>query len=201
MDPDKQVIAVDGRPVQQAQAKYYILLNKPRGYTSTRSDPHAKKLVTELIQDIPTPLHPVGRLDVDTEGMLILTNDGEFTYALTHPKHNVPKTYVAIVSGQVTYPEIRQLEQGIELEDGMTAPAKARFIKLERGGRESIVELTITEGRKRQVRRMFKELGHRVLELKRIRIDGVELGSLAPGMWRNLTDQEVERLRKAGTRD
>jgi 23S rRNA pseudouridine2605 synthase len=198
IDPDKQTVAVNGVNVQLSPKKYYILLNKPKGYTSTRSDPHARHLVTELIKEVPVPLHPVGRLDVDTEGLLILTNDGEFTYTLTHPKHAVPKTYVATVFGIVTFSTVRQLEQGIELEDGKTFPAKARLVRTDPPLKTSVVELTITEGRKRQVRRMFQAVGHRVVSLVRVKIDGIELGRLNPGTWRNLTEQEVERLKKAG---
>lgn len=154
--------------------------------------------MTELIKDVPVPLHPVGRLDVDSEGLLILTNDGEFTYTLTHPKHVVPKTYVATVLGIVTFSTVRQLGQGVELEDGKTSPAKARLVRTDPPSKTSVVELTITEGRKRQIRRMFQAVGHRVVKLVRVKIDGIELGRLNPGTWRNLTEQEVERLKKAG---
>lgn len=196
-DPEKQVITVNGQPVQQYGKKFYILLHKPKGYTSTRSDPHAEHTVMELVEDIKAPLYPVGRLDVDTEGMLILTNDGEFTQLLTHPKHEIPKTYIATVRGTVTPADMRKLEMGIELEDGMTSPAKASLHKIEQGGRVSVVELTIAEGKKRQVRRMFRAIGHHVDRLVRISVDGVKLGLLKPGTWRNLTAREVDMLRKA----
>jgi len=177
--------------------KVYILLNKPRGYTSTRSDPHAKHTVMELLKGISAPVYPVGRLDVDSEGILILTNDGDFTRSLTHPSHEVPKTYVAEVRGQVTFQELRALREGITLEDGKTAPAKARIIGYERHTAVSRVELTIHEGRKRQVRRMFAALNRPIQKLVRTRVGNVSIGGVEPGRWRSLTGDEVDSLLKA----
>jgi len=197
VDPEKSTLAVDGRPIDAFPEKVYVALNKPRGYTSTRSDPHAKRTILELLKGVSAPVYPVGRLDVDSEGLLILTNDGDFTYNLTHPSHEIPKTYVANVRGQITPNDLRALRDGITLEDGKTAPAKVRLIDYDRRKAVTRVELTIHEGRKRQVRRMFAALNRPVQKLVRTRIGNVSTGSLEPGQWRSLTDDEVASLLKA----
>jgi 23S rRNA pseudouridine2605 synthase len=199
VDPDKSRIAVNGRPVEVSPEKVYILLNKPRGYTSTRSDPHAKHTVMELIRDVQTPVYPVGRLDMDSEGMLILTNDGDFTFKLTHPSHEAPKTYLADVRGQLFQPALHGLTYGIELEDGKTAPAKVRVLSFDRRSAVSRVEITIHEGKKRQVRRMFEAVNHPVQRLVRTRIGTVSLDDLGPGQWRALTNREVRALLQSAT--
>jgi 23S rRNA pseudouridine2605 synthase len=200
VDPDTAVITVDGQPLGGSQEKVYILLNKPTGYTSTRSDPHAKHTVLELVRGVDVFLFPVGRLDVDTSGLMILTNDGELAQQLTHPSHEVEKTYLAEVRGAISARGVSRLEQGIELDDGMTAPAKARLISWSRKDDASTVEITVREGRKRQVRRMLDTVGHRVLKLKRIRMGNLELGGLKEGAWRHLTKKEVARLKNPATR-
>lgn len=181
--------------------KYYILLNKPKGYTSTSFDPYAKKTVMELVSDIGAPLHTVGRLDVDTQGLLILTTDGEFTNKLTHPSHEVGKTYQAAVRGVPDKQDLEQLSNGIKLEDGMTAPADVRLVSESDNGRSSVVEITIHEGRKRQIKRMFEVIGHRVEELVRTKIDGIEIGDMPTGTWRHLADEEVQRLLKSAKKE
>lgn len=197
VDPEKVEITVDDKLVTLPERKYYILLNKPKGYTSTRFDPFAKNTVLELVADVSANLHTVGRLDVDTEGLIILTNDGDFTYRLTHPSHEIGKTYVATVRGAVTEDDLKRLREGIELEDGITAPAKSKLLDVSPDGRRSRVELTIHEGRKRQVRRMFAALGHRVEHLMRTKIDDVGIGDLPLGKWRHLTDAELRKLGNA----
>lgn len=194
VDPDKVDIAVNGRPVDLSPDKVYILLNKPRGYTSTRSDPHAKHTIMELVRDVKTPVYPVGRLDVDSEGMLILTNDGDFTHKLTHPSHEAPKTYIADVRGQVFQPAMHALTYGIELEDGKTAKAKVQILGFDRRSAVSRVEITIHEGKKRQVRRMFEAVNHPVQRLVRTRIGPIPLLDLATGSWRPLANREVRAL-------
>jgi len=195
-DPDKDTITLDGKPVGPAQEHVYVLLNKPVGYTSTRSDPHATKTVMELVKGIDAFLYPVGRLDVDTSGLLILTNDGDLTKLLTHPSHEIDKTYVAVVRGRISASTLRQLERGVELEDGQTAPAKARLLGFKAASGESVVELVIHEGRKRQVRRMLGAVGYPVLRLARTRIGELELGGVKEGGYRFLTKREVVRLNK-----
>lgn len=193
-DPDKSTITVDGKPVNLHPAKVYVLLNKPRGYTSTRRDPHASRVVTELVKDIGADLYPVGRLDVDTEGLLILTNDGDFTFKMTHPKHQVSKTYRAEVRGLVAKDTLKRLADGIMLEDGPTARAKANLVVINTTRQVSIVDIAIIEGRKRQVRRMFEAVRHPVIRLMRTKIGNITIGELKPGEWRFLTPQEVDDL-------
>ena len=197
-DPEKAAISVDGKPIRPAQDKVYILLNKPCGYTSTRSDPHARHTVLELVADIDAYVYPAGRLDVDTSGLLILTNDGELTKLLTHPSHEIEKTYVAVVRGRIRSSSLSRLEKGVELDDGVTAPAGARLVSYSSRADESTVEIIIHEGRKRQARRMFAALGHRVVRLSRTRIGNLEIGGLKEGEYRRLTKKEVTRLRKLG---
>lgn len=194
-DPDLDTITLDGKPVVPAP-KVYILLNKPPGYACTRSDPHAERTVLDLVRDEKAFLYPVGRLDVDTAGLLILTNDGEFAHLLTHPSHEVDKTYLAVVSGRVTARTLERLGSGVRLQDGQTAPARARLIGYSRENDESTVEIVIHEGRKRQVRRMFEAMGHRVLRLARTRLGPLDLRGLAEGQCRRLTKKEVDDLRK-----
>ncbi len=194
VDPETVAIAVDGRRVSMHPDKLYVLLNKPRGYTSTTHDPHAKRVVTDLVKDAGTHLYPVGRLDVDTEGLLILTNDGDFTYKMTHPSHQVPKTYRADVRGLVAEETAHQLATGIVLDDGITAPARVRLLGVNTLRETSVVEITIHEGRKRQIRRMLDTVGHPVIRLTRIRIGRLTIGNLRPGEWRFLKPGEVQDL-------
>ena len=193
-DPDTAVITVDGERIDLHPDKVYVLLNKPRGYTSTRQDPHAPRVVTDLVKDAGGNLYPVGRLDVDTSGLLILTNDGDFTYKMTHPSHHVPKTYRAEVFGLIAQETLDELASGVLLEDGMTAKAKVELATLHTAKNTSVVDITIIEGRKRQVRRMFETVGHPVLRLARIRVGKLTTGKLQPGEWRFLTPQEVKGL-------
>ena len=195
-DPEHDKITVDGKPISAAEEKVYILLYKPTGYTSTRSDPHAEKTVLELVKGIDAFLYPVGRLDVDTSGALILTNDGEFTKLLSHPSHEIEKTYIAVVRGRIKASDLTDLERGIELEDGMTAPARTRLIAASQQTCTSTVEIVIHEGRKRQVRRMFAIIGHRVEKLTRTRIGNLDLKGVREGEWRRLTKREIGELKK-----
>lgn len=155
----------------------------------------------ELLKDVTTPVYPVGRLDVDSEGLLILTNDGDFTFQVTHPSHETPKTYMVETRGRLTVADIYRLTHGIELEDGKTAPAMARVIGFDRRTAVSRVELTIHEGKKRQVRRMFDALNHPIQRLARIRIGEVTITGLEPGHWRMLTKSEVGGLLKKSVRE
>lgn len=196
-DPEKDEIRVDGRLVTLPERNYYILLNKPVGFTSTKFDKFAKNTIMELVADVSANLHTVGRLDMDTEGLIILTNDGDLTYRLTHPSHEVGKTYVATVRGIVTEDELRILSEGVKLDDGTTAPAVVKLRNVSPDGRRSVVELTIHEGKKRQVRRMMMAVGHRVEHLLRTKIDKISVGDLPVGKWRYLTDKEVAQLKKS----
>ena len=189
----KDQVFLDGKEVFSHEEKRYILLYKPIGYLSTVSDDRGRKTVLDLLQGIGERVYPVGRLDYDTEGLLLLTNDGELTNLLIHPSHEIKKTYLATVQGTPAAEALSQMAKGIQLEDGMTAPAKIRLLKSK--GNRSLLEITIHEGRNRQVRRMCAAIGHPVVALKRIRIGGLTLGDLAPGQWRFLSMKEVLTLR------
>jgi len=195
-DPEKDRISLDGSLIDTSQEELYILLNKPVGYTSTRFDKFAKHTVIELVKSIDAYLYPVGRLDVDTSGLMLLTNDGDFAHLMTHPSHEIEKTYVAEVRGKVTADELKQLEKGVELDDGFTSPAKARLISYSSGTNISTVSIIIHEGRKRQVRRMFAAIGHRVNKLSRVRLGSLDLKGVSEGRYRFLNKKEVDKLRK-----
>jgi 23S rRNA pseudouridine2605 synthase len=182
-------VALDGRPLER-QALAYLLLNKPAGVVTTLRDPGGRPTVAGLV-DHPSRVVPVGRLDADTTGVLLLTNDGELAHRLAHPRYEVDKVYRAEIAGDITPAELRRLETGIELDDGRTAPARAR--RLGRGR----VEITVHEGRKHQVKRMLAAVGHPVRRLERIAYAGLTAGGLEPGDWRELEPGEVELLRRA----
>jgi len=196
-DPAKDIICVDGKRIDTAQEKVYILLNKPPGYTCTRFDRFAKHTVMELLEEVQGYLYPVGRLDADTSGAVLLTNDGELANLLTHPSYEVEKTYVAVVKGRISSSSLERLARGVELDDGPTAPAKVRLLSYSQADDTSRVEITIHEGRKRQVKRMFQAVGHKVLSLTRTRFGSLNLRGLAQGEHRYLTKKEIDRLRKS----
>jgi 23S rRNA pseudouridine2605 synthase len=185
-------VEVDGRQVAKQQLAY-LLLHKPAGVVTTARDPHGRPTVVELVPAEPRVV-PVGRLDADTTGALLLTNDGELAHRLAHPRYEVDKVYVADVEGEPADETLRLLERGVDLDDGRTAPARVRRLGPSR------IELTLHEGRKRQVKRMCEAVGHRVRGLHRSGYAGLGLRGLAPGGWRELTAAEVERLRATGTR-
>jgi 23S rRNA pseudouridine2605 synthase len=191
--PD-DAVAVRGEPVEAKELKYF-LVNKPRGVASTRSDPHADRVIVDLVPG-GRALFPVGRLDVDTTGLIILTNDGVLANRLMHPRYGVPKTYVARVRGKVGRRALGALRQGVDLEDGLTSPADVKLKK--QSAKTALVEITIHEGRKRQVRRMLLAVGLPVEELGRRRYGPLTDKGLEPGGYRELTGDEVEALRRAG---
>ncbi|MEX0666047.1 MAG: pseudouridine synthase [Acidimicrobiia bacterium] len=198
VDPETQQITVDGTPVTTRSDVVYYLLNKPTRVVTTADDPEGRHTVLELVPADPR-VFPVGRLDYDTEGLLILTNDGDLAQLLTHPSHGVEKTYLAEVSGVPTAATVRALRQGIELDDGPTAPARVRIVQHD-GGRTAL-ELTIHEGRNRQVRRMCEAVGHPVQRLVRTRIGPLHDDRLAPGEWRTLEPTEVRKLYESATHE
>ncbi len=187
-------LRLDGKPVTRTQGHAYILLNKPRGYLTTSSDDRGRKTVMHLV-DVPGHrLFPVGRLDLETEGLLLLTDDGELAFRLTHPGKQVDKVYVASLREPLKEDSVERMRIGIMLEGSLTAPAQVRTMHPS----GLIIEVTIHEGRKRQVRRMVEEAGSRVVSLRRIKLGPLELGKLAPGEWRRLTPEEVEELMSLG---
>jgi 23S rRNA pseudouridine2605 synthase len=186
------VVEVDGIAVQQPATQTYLLLNKPLGVVTTMYDPQGRRTVAEFVAGRPG-VFPVGRLDYDTGGALVMTDDGELAHRLMHPRYGVEKTYRAEIAGVVSTEDLKKLRDGIDLSDGRAAAATARLLSALRD--RSLVDLTIHEGRNRQVRRMFEALGHRVLALTRIRFGPLDLGDLAPGRTRELAPDEVEALR------
>ena len=187
-DPSKNKIRVDGKLLNFCAEKIYLLLNKPRGYVSTVKDERGRRTVLDLI-DVSERVYPVGRLDLNSEGLLILTNDGDLTNALIHPRFEVAKTYRAKVSGVVTEEKLDKLRAGIELDDGLTAPAEVYLLD------KDLIEITIHEGRNRQVRRMFAAIGCDVKRLRRIKFAGLTLAGVGVGKFRTLTAQEVAKLK------
>ena len=192
-DPKTDLIAVDGKQILGVEKKITVLLNKPRGYISTLSDPKGRRLVTDLIPEISERLYPVGRLDFNTEGLLLLTNDGELSLRLTHPRHHVSKTYLVKVRGVLSDTMAGKLSQGVVIDGYKTAPAKVDHNRMV--GTHSWFELTIREGKNRQVRKMCEAIGLSVVRLKRIRVGFLDLGDLPVGKYRFLTGPEIERLK------
>lgn len=199
LDPAREVsehepLELDGSPVGPAQPRAVYALNKPLGVLSTARDPQGRPTVVQLIETGSLRLYPVGRLDADSSGLILLTNDGELAHQLTHPRFEVPKTYRArLGGGPVTAETLARLREGVRLEDGLTAPAEVR--SLGRG----VIELTIHEGRNRQVRRMCQAVGHPVKALERVAFGPLELGRLKSGSHRRLTAREIEGLRDAAS--
>ncbi|MBN1192953.1 MAG: rRNA pseudouridine synthase [Coriobacteriia bacterium] len=193
--PGVDDVCLDGCPVEAPRELRYLMLNKPAGVVTTLDDPQGRPTVAGFMPADGPRLFPVGRLDLATTGLLLLTNDGELAHALMHPRHHVEKVYRAEVDGVPDAEDIRRLEEGIELDDGLTAPARAVLVEVLDG--RAIVHLTLREGRKRQVRRMLSSVGHPVLELCRIAYGPLPLGELAEGAVRELVDDEVAQLRAA----
>lgn len=197
IDPATDQITIDDREVKsREEEKVYIILNKPQGYTSTVAKIKGEKNVMELVSS-KTRLFPIGRLDRDSTGLILLTNDGELAQKLTHPKYHIPKTYEVKVLGNVTKTQVEMMEKGIKLEEGITKPAKIQ-IKHQSLPHHSILEITLYEGKKRQIRRMMAVLHLHVLELKRISIGAIKLGDLPIGKHRKLSKDEMEKLTTNG---
>jgi 23S rRNA pseudouridine2605 synthase len=189
LDPEADTVEVDGVPIGVRPGLVHYLLNKPRGVVTTAADTHGRPTVVALVPAEPR-VFPVGRLDADTEGLLLLTNDGDLAHRLTHPSFGVEKEYVAEVEGRLSPAAVRRLREGVDLEDGRTAPAKV-------AAEDNVLRITIHEGRNRQVRRMCEAVGHPVVRLVRTRIGPVADRSLKPGAWRPLTTDEVRALERA----
>ncbi len=195
VDPRRDEVTVDGTVVTPPAANTYILLNKPAGYLTTASDPQGRPTVIDLLPEGSARLFPVGRLDADTTGLLLMTDDGKLAFRLAHPRYAIEKKYVAVVEGRPSESDLQALREGVELEDGPTHSAAVRSLP---GGRDKgRVEIIIHEGRKRQVRRMLAAVGHPVVELTRMGIAFLELGEMKPGEHRVLKAAEVQRLRRS----
>ncbi len=190
-------VRVDGSRVKAAERQRYLLLYKPTGYVSTRKDPQRRPTVIDLLRGVREYVYPVGRLDYDTEGLLLLTNDGDLAARLTHPRHGIERSYEAHLAGMPNPGAIERLRTGIPLDGRRTLPAEAVLINYGHHDRDGILQLTIREGRNRQVRRMCEAIGHPVGSLRRTRIGPLTDRHLKPGQWRELTDEEVARLKRA----
>ncbi len=194
VDTDKDLVEVEGRPVKP-QRKRYIALNKPCCYLTALED-REKKTIKELIKNIPERVYPVGRLDYNTEGLLLLTNDGELANRVLHPRYKLPKVYLALVSGTVSRRKLERIKAGARIEDGFAKPDSAEIVKTYREG-NSLLRIVFHEGRKHIVKRYLAHFGHKVLKLKRVAIGPIELGNLPPGKWRDLTKSELGKLFRA----
>lgn len=193
-DPFRDHLKVDGRRVTLAARKFYLMVNKPKNMVTTVEDPEGRPTIMELVKSKFPRLFPVGRLDYDAEGFLLLTSDGELSYRLSHPSFEVARTYWVKVRGKPTGEEIRKLSHGVTLADGLTAPCHIGPLK--ETEENSWLEMTLHEGRNRQVKRMWEKMGYPVLKLKRVRFAGLSLGKLKPGQYRPLRPAEVEKLRR-----
>ncbi len=192
IDPEYDIVEVDGKIVTAEEKKVYIMLNKPLGVITSANDQFSRKTVLDLI-DIEERVFPIGRLDYDTSGLLLLTNDGEIANKVMHPSNEIEKVYIAEVEGVPTIDEMNRFMNGLKIEDYITAPARIKVLK--NMGSRSVVKITIYEGRNRQVRKMCEYIGHKVRELNRIRIGKISLGKLNQGQWRYLTAEEIDYLK------
>ena len=190
-------VTVNGKEIKPANKMYYIMVNKPSGYVSTVKDQFERPTVIDLLgNEINARVFPVGRLDYETEGLLLMTNDGDFTYKVTHPKHKINKTYIAVFKGGISIMGLAQLRKGVRLDDVfVTSPAEVEMLNADNG--HTTIKITIHEGKNRQVRRMFEAVGSKVIELQRISIGNVELGNLPLGRWRYLTSHEISYLKNS----
>jgi len=200
-DPATDDIRVDGRRLKAAERARYILLNKPRGYVTTRSDEKRRKTVIDLLEGVREYVYPVGRLDYDTEGLLLLTNDGDLAAQLTHPRHGVERTYEAHVAGMPEDRALEKLRKGVPLDGKRTLPAHVVLVNAGRRDADGVLLITIREGRNRQVRRMLEAVGHPVSRLKRTKIGPLADRKLPTGAWRDLTPDEVRRLKALAARE
>ena len=195
VDEENDIVKVDDKLIKEENKLVYILLNKPEGYITTVKDQFDRPSVLDLVSDIKERVYPIGRLDYETSGLLLLTNDGELTYKLTHPKHEVDKTYVARVKGKLTKEEIERFKTGLKIEDYTTAPAKLKVIKYDEQRDSSLLEIKIHEGKNRQVRKMCKAINHPVLRLRRSAMGKIKIGDCEIGKYRYLTEDEIKYLK------
>jgi 23S rRNA pseudouridine2605 synthase len=193
-DPSKDHIKVDGRRLTHFEPKVILLINKPRGYLSTVKDPKGRPTIMDLLKNVKWRIYPVGRLDFDAEGLLLLTNDGDLAHVLSHPKFSIPKIYLAKVAGVPEEKELMRLKRGVMLEDGQAKAVSCSLIRQRE--KNSWIRVVVTEGRNHLVKRMFSAIGHIVLKLKRIEYGPIQLGDLPFGQFRYLTPAEMEKLKK-----
>ena len=192
-DPEEDIIRVDGERLPRKKSRTYVMLNKPKGYVTTMKDEKGRKNVSELVKGCGARVYPVGRLDMYSEGLLLMTNDGDFANRMMHPSHNVTKTYHTWVQGRDIGPAMERLHRPMELDGYMTHPAEVELVEIIPGG--AVLAISIHEGRNRQVRKMCEAVGLKVIRLRRVSEAGLTLGELKSGQWRYLTEEELQRLR------
>ena len=195
IDPDQDLVTFRGKPVTMDThpRNVYVMLNKPRGYVTTMHDEQGRPCVTKLVEDIPTRIYPVGRLDMDSEGLLLMTNDGELANQLTHPRHEIPKIYHVKISGTVNQDQLKALGRPMKIDDYVIQPVDVKLISIQSD--HCILRMTLFEGRNRQIRKMCQTQNLQILSLRRIAIGDLELGTLAPGKWKYLTQSQVQYLK------
>ena len=191
---ETDLVEFEGKRVEPLTEHIYLMLNKPAGYVTTRRDERGRPTVMDLVADLSETIYPVGRLDLETEGLLLFTNDGDFAYQLLHPSHEIEKTYLVWVKGAPRDDVVQRLRQGVTIPSGTTAPAKVKRLKVSKDGASTKFEVVIHEGKKRQVRLMFKAVGYSVIRLKRVRIGNLRLGNLPSGKHQFLTPEEISEL-------
>ena len=199
VDVKKDKVTVDGQRVQTVDEKVYIMVHKPRGYLTSMSDDRGRKCVSELVEELPVRLFPIGRLDKDSEGLLLMTNDGDFANRLMHPRYHKPKTYHVKLAGEIEPEKVQRLSEPMDIDGYMTKPAEVSLIT--RKKEYSVVAITLFEGRNRQIRKMCEKLSLHVLSLRRVSIGEVKLGDLRPGKWRYLTKSQVQMLKREAKSD
>lgn len=191
-DITKDHIKLDGKLLTKPEPKVYLMMNKPKGVITTLSESEERPTIRDFLKNIKYRVFPIGRLDYNSEGLLLLTNDGDFAHAILHPSKKIPKTYHVKIKGVLEDEKIEKLRRGVRLQEGITLPSKVK--KLKKAEENSWIEITIYEGKKRQIRRMMEKVGHPVLKLKRVRIDGIDIGRLEPGEIRSLTADEIRKI-------
>lgn len=199
INTETDIVEFDGKKIYKSEKMVYILLYKPRGYITTMNDENGRRSIADLVKNIKERIYPIGRLDKDSEGLLLMTNDGEFAYALMHPKFKVPKTYRITVSPGILPAQKQALEKGVSIDSGITAPAKIEITETDK--QRSRLYITITEGKNREIRKMCEQVGLSVKLLKRVSEGGVRIGSVKPGEYRHLTKNEICRLKKSASGD
>ncbi|MDP4133535.1 MAG: pseudouridine synthase [Bacillota bacterium] len=192
VNEEADIVLVDGTKISIEQKKRYIILNKPRGYITSAEDQFGRSTVMDLVEDIPERIYPIGRLDYDTEGLLLLTNDGDFACSIAHPKNNINKVYIAKVIGDINEKNVEKLKKGVIIDGRKTASAKVSVLNID--GKTSEIKIVIHEGRNRQVRKMFEAVGCRVTDLKRVAVGKFNIGSLQLGKWREFTKAELKYI-------
>ncbi len=192
-DPSRDHVKVDGKLLTMPEKKVYYVFNKPRGVVTSLGDPEGRPSVQDFLRGIRERVYPVGRLDYDSEGLLILTNDGDLAHGVLHPSKKIPKTYLVKIKGTLEAEDLDRLRKGIRLDRAVTAPAKVKLLR--KTDQNSWIEMVIYEGKKRQIRRMLEKVGHPVIRLMRIRINGIEMGDVKPGMIRRMLPEEIDMLR------